>query len=203
MYNICIPNAQNCELSAPGNLWCEIREFWACSFILLIYRVLCGSERKCAGFSTAKVAFSFAVEPLLHPHTSTFARQYCHYCLTIQPQSYCISGAIALLDGCGRCENAKNDFWSLYNQNYFCNRLLPLVRYLHVVSLGLRRLGCYRKPSACSTCYGTGSCLDWRLSIRRALHFNQQSIVVARQSRPPQHDCCRLSGRTSAAQTEV
>ena len=27
VYNICIPNAQNCELSAPGNLWCEIREF--------------------------------------------------------------------------------------------------------------------------------------------------------------------------------
>ena len=41
------------------------------------------------------------------------------------------------------------------------------------------------------------------LSIRRALHFNQQSIVVTRQSHPPQHDCCRLSGRTSAAQTEV
>ena len=107
VYNICISNAQNCELSAPGNLWCEIREFWACSFILLIHSVLCGSERKCAGFSTAKVAFSFAVEPLLHPHTSTFARQYCHYCLTIQPQSYRLSGAIALLDGCGHCENAE------------------------------------------------------------------------------------------------
>lgn len=107
VYNICISNAQNCELSAPQNLWSEIREFWACSFILLIHSVLRGSERKCAGFSTAKVAFSFAVEPLLHPHTSTFARQYCHYCLTIQPQSYCISGAIALLDGCGHCENAE------------------------------------------------------------------------------------------------
>lgn len=78
-------NAQNCELSAPQNLWSEIREFWACSFILFIHSVLCGSERKCAEFSTAKVAFSLAVEPLLHPHTSTFARQYCHYCLTIQP----------------------------------------------------------------------------------------------------------------------
>ena len=27
VYNICIPNAQNCELSALRNLWCEIREF--------------------------------------------------------------------------------------------------------------------------------------------------------------------------------
>lgn len=27
VYNICIPNAQNCELSAQGNLWSEIREF--------------------------------------------------------------------------------------------------------------------------------------------------------------------------------
>lgn len=69
--------------------------------------------------------------------------------------------------------------------------------------LDSRRLGCYRKPSACSTRYGSWSCLDWRLSIRRALYFNQQSIVVARQSHPPQHDCCRLSGRTTAAQTEV
>lgn len=65
--------------------------------------------------------------------------------------------------------------------------------------LDSRRLGCYRKPSACSTRYGSWSGLDWRLSFRRALHFNQQSIVVVRQSHPPQHDCCRLSGRTTAA----
>ena len=34
------PTAQNCELNAQGNLWLEIREFWAVLAIMLIHNAL-------------------------------------------------------------------------------------------------------------------------------------------------------------------
>ena len=40
--NICISNAQYCELGARGNLWCEIFELWEVEAMLFVYSVLGG-----------------------------------------------------------------------------------------------------------------------------------------------------------------
>ena len=58
--------------------------------------------------------------------------------------------------------------------------------------------GGHREPSACRTCHGTGSSMDWSLSIRGALQGNKRCSVVVRQPYPPQHDCHWLSGGESA-----
>ena len=76
-HNICISNAQYCELSARRNLWCEILEFWACKcYCAYCQCVICGDERKCAKNRWVKKLHFIPNVLLLLSIRATFAMQF-------------------------------------------------------------------------------------------------------------------------------
>ena len=131
--------AQNCELNAQGNLWLEIREFCACSYMLLIHKELWGLWLKRAIVTIQKKLHFIAKGVLLPSNCSPFALSLLSFCLA----------KVVLLNGKKpwinknmndlRCKTSENAVANLYNRFLFCNTFLLPVRYLSVTILWKRR----------------------------------------------------------------
>lgn len=73
-----------------------------------------------------KSLFSIATEPQLRSKRGSVGLQESHYESAKEPirTGRCVVGA---------AKHRENAFRNLYNQFSFCNKYLPLVRYLHIV----------------------------------------------------------------------
>ena len=74
------PTSQNYELSAQGNLWLEILEFWTISAILLIHNGLQRQTVKSIKNTNVKMLHFSAKGPLLHSNCTPFTLQLYSIC---------------------------------------------------------------------------------------------------------------------------
>ena len=74
------PTSQNYELSAQGNLWLEILEFWTISAILLIHNGLQRQTVKSTKNTNVKMLHFSAKGPLLHSNCTPFTLQLYSIC---------------------------------------------------------------------------------------------------------------------------
>ena len=122
--------AQNCELSARGNLLLEIFEFYACSLMWHVHNELwrmlawlCNFlTSKRSPFRCQKDSFCSTIKPPLHCKRAPIDSQYHYFCNAME--AFLLKNTMS-----GTMKTTKNALRNLQNQFFVCNTFLLYVRY--------------------------------------------------------------------------